>query len=752
MRPSRSTPWLLGFGLPIVLGVGLLWNQAHSVPFQIQSRDQALALLPRHPGVLINLRSHLFPATWDLTLLGQRSTQALNQGLLQNTDSYVRWKCAQILTQLRDASARPILHQALGDWSDVVRGQVIQALALVGDQSSVPFLLKRLEDTNETPNNRRLTLHALGKIGDARSETAIAAEYTKAKTDVSLRRAAISALWELRQVVPAARLKPFLRQALLDSDPYVARRAAIASGVLQDKDALPALQTLLFGQNPMLRNVSAYVLGQIGDKKAISTLVQALPTVRSGRLLNNITFALQRLDDPQILERLKGFLNHKQAFIRLNAAFTVGDMKVKAARLELEKALHDPNLLVRNQAILALGKLDDPASIPALLQAIQTNAWEQRWYAMLAVLFLSKGKQHRDVFYQALLGTQDPALRARSAAVLASFKDQRVAPYYFHLLNRNYGAAEWKAAKDLQNPLLQTLMKHRLHKAIQAASWFQIEKLLDFSGKTAAQEFKDQLLSTLIEHIYQPDSVIAPRQPSWRLNRRSQRFRPQIQQQAQAPNPRSDADLFPRRGLWGQAYILPGILRVIRSLGQSGDPALIPWLRPFLSHQAYEARMSTHLALALLGETSSLQYLYKAFLKASEHHRPSLSLLLADLPTSTLQTLLAPHILASADPYLRLASGATLLASGDQKARSVFLEILRSSQGAWRDRARFYLLRSMTPTLRDLLAKDHAAETNPTAKEILGEILEASRERLPSFAIADNPSFTLFRVQNIQMK
>ena len=81
-----------------------------------------------------------------------------------------------------------------------------------------------------------------------------------------------------------------------------------------------------------------------GPLAGIRVLEEALPRVRTGRLLNNISFALRRLRAQGLWLHLRALLLHKQAFIRLNAAFTAGEMRQPQSRLLLERLLSDPEI------------------------------------------------------------------------------------------------------------------------------------------------------------------------------------------------------------------------------------------------------------------------------------------------------------------------------------------------------------------------------------------------------------------------
>ena len=685
-------PLALGLILPSVLACARVWSAPKLPPLRTDSRAGVLASLPYHPGVLVNIRTALFPATWDITLLGQQATAALRRGLLGNTEPAVRWRCAQVLTQLRDASSRSDLHQALGDWDDGVRGQVLRAVASVGDGSSVPHVLKRLSDPQESVENRVLALRALGQLGDGGAAKAIVAEYSS-RSSSSLRRAAIEALWDLRRRVPQDRLKQVLRRAIADADPAVARRAAVGAGVLQDAGAIPALEALLSGTSPMLRNVAAYVLGRIGDKRAIPILVKALPRVRSGRLLNNISFALQRLGDPSLWDRLKGLLAHRQAFIRLNAAFTVGEMQLRQAGPTLRKMLDDPTHLVRVQAVVALAKIGDRGAVKALDRYAAEGPPESRWLAHLALLHLSNQASHHEPFLE-MLGS---GRRTDAALVLAQLKDRRVAPALYQLARQSRDRRLWVAAQQLGDPMLDRLLLQRLRADLRQGQLGTLDRLLAFAGPSRVKPLTLPLLDLL----------------------------------------------FSRWGSGGRYLAQRDALRaVIRALGRSGGQEVRPWLDHFARHADYHVRMEAELALAQLGDDGARARLMVALTRASDHHRPYLVRLVSRLPAQVLQPAIRKQ-LGAGDPFLRLALAAALYRVGDAEGLRLLLQGLRSPQATVRERAMAYLAQGMTAERHRALAQLRGQEKDALARDSLAVVLERYSPPLQMFRVFEPQKIVL---------
>lgn len=658
------------------------------------SQTEVYRRIPTEPGILINISRALFPATRDVTLLGQRATPALRRGLLENTDAGVRWKAAQVLTQLRDPAARPDLHAALGDWIPSVRHQALLALAVVGDRSSVPVILKRLADPDETLGNRVAAIRALGRIGDARAAGPIIRQFhkglpivrqlQKVHDEPAVRLAAVSALWDLRRVVPRATLGRQIHLALVDPDERVVRRAAIVSGNLRDVTALPYLRKVLLQRSTDLRNVTAYAIGRIGSPRGVRVLEEALPRVRTGRLLNNISFAMKRLGAQGLWRHLQTLLLHKQAFIRLNAAYTAGEMRQPQSRELLEQLLSDPNVMVQAEALVALAKLRVPEAHGALLGFAAKARSGQLRLALRAALFVRPDSKTRDRYLKVTARTSH---RRQAGLVFAELGDRRAAPLLYPSISSAADAEVWREVGRLKDPLLRELLAEQLKTALAQGRLALLPQLLTAVGPDGARLQSMPLLRLLFR--------------TW----------PALS----ARNP-------------GHAGAL---LAVLGGLGLSDVDPVRNWIEPYLQHANYWVRMETRLALARLGDDRALQQLVETLATAADHHRQRLARLLGRLPLDRLTRAVGP-LLAVDDPYVKLAVGAALYYAGDKKSAPL-MAALRSPQASVRARARHYLSTGLDAQAHAVLKQVRKAERDPIARAELDRLLATHEPRPPAF-------------------
>jgi HEAT repeat protein len=349
-----------------------------------------LERIPEEPDVLINVGVYDLPSTADLILLGNRGTPALVNCLINNLDSSARSLCADVLIATRDARAIEPLIAALDDPSNSVRVSAIQALGRIESSAATPKLLAMLEDPNTDGWVQDAIVKALAANGDPTAIDPLFAFFQESRDNTVQ-----TALWSVRRL-----LSPDQRRALILSPleyrgkypPY----SSIAFAVERAGDfaITEAMDHLIFHYPEAgsdLQNRIIYNLGRIGDKRAIPFVEGLIDPTGSARLLNNVVFALDRLG-VDVGPLLREILADQRAYIRYNAAFVAGDLKLKLLTPELSKALEDFNDIVRSEAALALGKIGDPTALPVLEIAAAAENPLLRRDAILALLNIDRPK------------------------------------------------------------------------------------------------------------------------------------------------------------------------------------------------------------------------------------------------------------------------------------------------------------------------------------------------------------------------
>jgi HEAT repeat protein len=412
-------------------------------PLPAPKRQVILGRIPSDPSVLINVTAEDMPASPDILNLGKRSTKALERCLADNADPNIRSTCAGVLQSLGDRRALATLHAALDDWEPTVRLRVVQALGAMPDASSVAPLLRLYQRKDEEHQNRVAILEALGAMSDQRVVRLLRQELGRKpqKGDdeggEDMRPQAFDALWASRHLMARGTLESDVIAALRSDNSSLVLAATEAAAELRSPGLVGALVPLMEHQQPDVRNKAVYALGRVGDKTATKALLERLPQVRDGRMLNNLAFALERLDKAAFYDSIKQVIEHKQAVIRLNAAFVLGDVRHPEGLGLLEKALRDPSDYVRTSAIVAVGKLGITkagveGAVKALGPFVDDPNLSVREAAIYALHALSEGGRS-DLIYERLFLQLSPEKNAesmrRAAVVLGKAGDERIRDY-----------------------------------------------------------------------------------------------------------------------------------------------------------------------------------------------------------------------------------------------------------------------------------------------------------------------------------
>lgn len=452
--PRRPPRWLECCGLALGLGLAALLPSLSAVvtasaeePAGDADVDAAsarrravLRAIPKDPTVLINVTGADVPASADILNLGRPSRPALERCLADNVDDPMRSYCAELLGYLGDRRSLPALHTALDDWEPSVRGAVVGALARIPDPSSFEPLRKVFLRKDEQQYLRAQALYTLGLVGSPaavrllREELRLDPGSAAAKQRGSFRATAFHGLWRSRHLMARTTLEGDVAYTLRSDDDGLVHAGTEVSAELRSPSLVAPLVALVDHPNVEIRNKAVHALGLIGNPAATRALVDALPRVREARMLNNIAFALERLDRAAFHRAAGALMTHKQAIIRLNAAFVLGDVQARAERPLLEQALVDPSDLVRTSAVVALGKLGAAEGAPALERLLDDANPAVREEAAYALFALS-GERRTDLLHERLFASTfarsraGRATRRRAALALGRAGDPRVRDY-----------------------------------------------------------------------------------------------------------------------------------------------------------------------------------------------------------------------------------------------------------------------------------------------------------------------------------
>ena len=204
--------------------------------------------------------------------------------------------------------------------------------------------------------------------------------------DVAVRRKAIEGLIHSDL---SDHLFPEMSAALADSDGHVRSTTATAVGNLGAKaePAIPALVKQLQKDDVKeARETAARALGRIGkavpkNRDSVKPLEAAAKSDADAvtRTVALGALAMMDVDVPGQVKALRTFLTHDEPLVRMKASHALGMIgaPAKAAAPEIVKVLEkETDGHRRGYIARALGNTGDPASLPALRQALANETYD----------------------------------------------------------------------------------------------------------------------------------------------------------------------------------------------------------------------------------------------------------------------------------------------------------------------------------------------------------------------------------------
>ena len=653
---------------------------AETTPVDALSKRKkaVLAAITADETALINVTQREMPASPDVLNLGKRGTKALARCVADNVDDGLRSKCAALLGRLGDRAALPALQGALEAWNPSVRGAAIDALRRIPDAGSVAPLVKLLQREDENPENRAAALEALGAMSDTKALGPLRAFLHDDGALSNLRPSAFAGLWRARALMARQTLIDDVRYALQSNDESLIVAATYAAAELRAPALVGALVPLMGSVDGHVRNRAVYALGRIGDRAATKALVAQIPKVREARMLNNIAFALERLDPAAFYATIPQLMEHKQAAIRMNAAFVLGDVRRPAGLPLLEKALGDQNDYVRVGAVSAIGKLDAPEAIPVLEKYVDDKNGTLRTTAIYAIWALSDGKR-ADLLWDKLYSppTQKPTVKLEAALALARARDPRV-------------AGDVVACIELQG--------------------CRIAEVDDYLRALGAKDpgVGARMLLQWAKGRDDLTDLVGALRPA-----------------GAGPLALADAQAsLAARDLRGTGYALD-------LAGDVPDAAGAGVLRPLLAHDSARIRLHAAIALVRLGGAAATEAegsLWKDLDMVPEDRLPSVARVLARITEPAVRARLLPTLVAresSPDPAIALAAAAVHLSWDADAAFFRLLDAIATNRSRDRELATLYLMRDHRPLVTALMRRALAREERPPVRDLLRKLVEA---------------------------
>jgi HEAT repeat protein len=138
------------------------------------------------------------------------------------------------------------------------------------------------------------------------------------------------------------------------------------------------------GGDPNVRINVAFTLGDIGTLRAVGPLIKALEDSNI-EVAKASAFALGEIRDLRAVEPLIAALKHKNIEVRNSSASALGRIKDPRAVDPLIKAVSHSDRSVRIHAIRALGAIRNPRAVLPLINALEEKNWNVQRYTTWAL-------------------------------------------------------------------------------------------------------------------------------------------------------------------------------------------------------------------------------------------------------------------------------------------------------------------------------------------------------------------------------
>jgi HEAT repeat protein len=242
------------------------------------------------------------------------------------------------------------------------RAFAAELLGRVGNAKAVPALLETIQATrSEDADVREIALRGLARIADPRAIEPLIEALKQAESWLAPRIADIL----VRHGDPV--IEPMLA-FLRDGQRHPARAwAANILGELKAQRAFPALVVALKDLDDEVRAKSAAALGKLGDRRAVTYLLDHLLSDPAPFVRARIASALGQFADNEVIDRLVRALGDPAWWVRMRSVEALEQIGA-AAEAPLLVALDDPDPEIRIRAAVALERLGVPARLVATIE------------------------------------------------------------------------------------------------------------------------------------------------------------------------------------------------------------------------------------------------------------------------------------------------------------------------------------------------------------------------------------------------
>ncbi len=330
------------------------------------------------------------------------------------------WLIGATLVRMGSAAVVPLI-ELLEQADEATAVDCIYLLGAIRDRRAVPMLIRYLEDPRRKV--RMYAVTSLLQIGGPRAVEAVLARLTREGAGLSGYIQDSLIRFARKDVEPVI-------QSLTSPDPRVRRETAYLLGELGDPRAVEPLARLLDDPDPVVRKNACYALGALApDTEDPGWVVQALVARLGdpdGDVAEQARCALVRFGRAAVDALVEACRKERTDVVvrALNALRDIGSSEAEPVMIDL---LTHPDQRVRIAAVSGLVEVGTARAVEPLLQALRDE--DLQWFASLALERVGVGKP--DLFFATLPNDPTMSLRIQILVRLGS----AVVPFLVEQLN-----------------------------------------------------------------------------------------------------------------------------------------------------------------------------------------------------------------------------------------------------------------------------------------------------------------------------
>jgi HEAT repeat protein len=429
---------------------------------------------------------------------GENRIESLINRLETGTDSEVKLNVAAELGKLGKPAASALIEKIETENSSSggeIRNYMLLALLETGDERAEDTLSENfgeeasnttesgVQDKGEVPKDIMLAIEAKDKAMRESLARSLNGEYGN---DTDLLEEALKAEEQNATLYTSFVLSNFeseseneneiLLQALKSEKGYVRVAAAMALGQKKETAATDSLLKMIAQDYPLAGHSAAMALGELGDERAVSTLMNELKNNGKDYIRSSTAIALGKLEAEEAVPYLIERLRDTKASVRSNAALILGKMGDESAVEPLKNILEtgkeaegkrkdslNAGVDVRKSTVMALGGIGGTEATQALIGVINDEGEIPEVRVAATSALGDIGSPEAVNTLETMFNNQSMNMSVRNGAFLALGKteNQEAAGFFIEKIgDKDFGTAAREALINMGEPAVEPLIEN----------------------------------------------------------------------------------------------------------------------------------------------------------------------------------------------------------------------------------------------------------------------------------------------------